>query len=203
MLVQSEMMVISDTEYTCYFLGTRFVVTPPADDICRPAVAKKAGARSDHHLNIRSGSIIDPVAYRARLDRMTALSDIVKVSYWDFDWIGAEVGDWTQKAHCMIVKRARLILVWLGSDGATAFDAAGHAEMPEKGATLDNTFGAGDKFNAGVLSRIFNDGQLFADMFKKRSAQNLLHALTCGAYVGAITVSRAGASPPWVSDLDS
>jgi fructokinase len=38
--------------------------------------------------NIRPGFITDPAAHRARIDRMIAMSDIIKMSDEDLEWFG-------------------------------------------------------------------------------------------------------------------
>ncbi len=203
MLTQSDVPIIPDTVSTLYFGGISLVAEPAADAYADLLAREGQGRVVMIDPNIRPGFITNPVAYRARLDGMIAHSDIVKVSDEDLDWIVGGDGDLTQKAHRLIAKGAQFVIVTLGPDGAAVFDAAGSAEVPAQRATVVDTVGAGDTFNAGVLSQMFNDEQLSPEVLRKMSARDLVPALTRGAQVAAITVSRAGANPPWASELDS
>ena len=203
MLSLGDMPSLPATVSTLYFGGISLVAEPAADAYAGFLEREGAGRVVMIDPNIRPGFISDEGAYRARLDRMIALSDIVKVSDEDLDWIVGEEGDLEQKAQRMLAKGAQFVIVTLGADGAMVFDQVGHAKVAAQRASVVDTVGAGDTFNAGVLSRMSQDGQLSADTLKSMNAHDLVPALTRGAQVAAITVSRAGANPPWASELES
>jgi fructokinase len=64
-----------------------------------------------------------------------------------------------------------------------------------------DTVGAGDTFNAGVLAKLHELGVLQKAALKTLPADVLSQALAHGARVAAVTVSRAGANPPWANEL--
>lgn len=202
MLTLADMPALPASVSTLYFGGISLVAEPAADAYADFLAREGAERVVMIDPNIRPGFISDATAYRARLDRMIALSDIVKVSDEDLDWIVGEDGDLEQKAQRMLSKGAQFVIVTLGAEGAMVFDAGGLGKVAAHRATVVDTVGAGDTFNAGVLSRMFQDGQLSPEVLKGLSAQDLVPALTRGAQVAAITVSRAGANPPWASELD-
>lgn len=201
MLSLDDMPTLPATVSTLYFGGISLVAEPAADAYADFLEREGAGRVVMIDPNIRPGFISDVSVYRARLDRMIALSDIVKVSDEDLDWIVGKEGDLEQKAQRMREKGAQFVIVTLGADGAMVFDEAGHAKVPAQRASVVDTVGAGDTFNAGVLSRMSQDGQLSPEALKNLKAQDLVPALTRGAQVAAITVSRAGANPPWASEI--
>ena len=203
MLTLSDMPPLPPSVSTLYFGGISLVAEPAADAYADLLEREAKGRIVMIDPNIRPGFITDAVAYRTRLDRMIALSDIVKVSDEDLDWIVGDEGDLAQKAQRMLAKGAQFVIVTLGAEGAAVFDGAGQASVPAQNATVLDTVGAGDTFNAGLLSRMAMDGQLSPKVFKSLSAQDLVPALMRGAQVAAITVSRAGANPPWASELSS
>ena len=64
-----------------------------------------------------------------------------------------------------------------------------------------DTVGAGDTFNAGVLAGLQRDGLLTREALVTAPDAALQPAITLGTRVAAITVSRAGANPPWDHEL--
>ena len=61
--------------------------------------------------------------------------------------------------------------------------------------------GAGDTFNAGLLAGLDEAGLLTRDALAAADQDALTPALRLGTFAAAITVSRAGANPPWRSEL--
>lgn len=201
MLTMDDMPVLPETVSTLYFGGISLVAEPAADAYAEFLKREGTGRVVMIDPNIRPGFITDATAYRARLDRMIALSDIVKVSDEDLDWIVGNEGDLQEKAQRLLAKGAQFVIVTLGAEGAVVFDVSGHSKVPAERATVVDTVGAGDTFNAGVLSQMSRDGQLSSEVLKQLQAKDLALALMCGAQVAAVTVSRAGANPPWASEL--
>ena len=64
-----------------------------------------------------------------------------------------------------------------------------------------DTVGAGDTFNAGILASLHEQGALSKARIASLSEAEILNALTLGAAAAAVTVSRAGANPPWRHEL--
>ncbi|MEP1942355.1 MAG: PfkB family carbohydrate kinase, partial [Sulfitobacter sp.] len=89
-----------------------------------------------------------------------------------------------------------------GSEGATGYLQGGIAvTAAAQKVTVADTVGAGDTFNAGVLAKLSELGLLKKNTLKTLTKDNLNDALSFGARVAAITVSRAGANPPWAHEL--
>ncbi len=152
--------------------------------------------------NIRPDFIKDQTRYRSRLNRMIAQADIVKVSDEDLDWIvpGPESTD--EKVPLLLQAGPAIVIVTRGSDGASGYLADGSTtSVPVQPVDVVDTVGAGDTFNAGVLAELDRSGHLTKTALRSLPAETLRAALSKGAAVAAITVSRAGANPPWAHEL--
>ncbi|MDP7151442.1 MAG: PfkB family carbohydrate kinase, partial [Paracoccaceae bacterium] len=152
--------------------------------------------------NIRPGFIDDIAGYRSRLDRMLALSDIVKVSDEDLNWIYPGPESLEDKLASLRTAGPSVVILTRGGDGASAFLASGEqVHAPVNKVEVVDTVGAGDTFNAGVLARLSELGVMTKDGLRAAPAGTIRSALEFGARVAAVTVSRAGANPPWRHEL--
>jgi len=151
---------------------------------------------------VRTNFVEDADRYGARIIKIMSLADIVEVSDEDLDWIIKGPGSSEQKAKSILDKGASLVILDQGSFGATAYLKAGMTvHVPEEKADVIDTVGAGDTFNAGVLSKLSELGLLQKASLPRISANAVEQALQFGASVAGVTVSRAGANPPWPDEL--
>ncbi len=150
--------------------------------------------------NIRPSFITDESAFRARLDRMLAMADIVKLSDEDLRWVLGNVGI-ESGARQVLAKGARVVLITEGAKGAHGFMTEVEVFEPARKVAVVDTVGAGDTFNAGVLASLWRQGCLSKTGVETLSEAALRHALDLGAQAAAVTVSRAGANPPWEREL--
>jgi fructokinase len=144
--------------------------------------------------NIRPGFITDEGGYRARIGRMLAVADIVKISDEDMDWLGTD-------AASLISGGAKLVCVTEGAKGVTAHFAGGTVTVAARRVEVVDTVGAGDTFNAGLMAGLERAGLLTKAGLASLTAETLTPALELGNAAAAITVSRAGANPPWATEL--
>ena len=144
--------------------------------------------------NIRPGFITDEPAFRARIGRMMAAASIVKSSDEDLAWLGMEPGD-------LIEAGAKLVCLTEGAKGVTAYWAGGSCFVAAKTVEVVDTVGAGDTFSAGLLAGLQRDGLLSFEALATLDAAALTPALELGVAAAAVTVSRAGANPPWAHEL--
>jgi fructokinase len=151
--------------------------------------------------NIRPGFIPDAAAHRARMMRMVAMADIVKLSDEDLAWFG-EAGSVEQIAGRWLGLGPKLILLTRGGDGATGYTSRHTVHVPTRRVDVVDTVGAGDTFNAGLLAGLDRAGLLNKTSLRDIGEDDLLPALELAAKVAAITVSRAGANPPFANEID-
>ncbi|UWR23594.1 carbohydrate kinase [Sulfitobacter sp. S190] len=153
--------------------------------------------------NIRPGFIRDEAAFRARLDRMIAAADIVKLSDEDLAWLSGS-DDIAPAARALLARGPKLVLITQGAEGATAYHASHEVFVPATPVDLSasDTIGAGDTFNAGALAHLHRAGALAKDALAAADDALLRGTLDLAIRAAAVTVSRKGANPPWASELD-
>jgi fructokinase len=147
--------------------------------------------------NIRPSFITDEAAYRARLTQMFARADIIKTSDEDLEWITGG----TDASVLFDGTDVQVILLTRGAEGVTVLTRDAAADVPAQKAQVVDTVGAGDTFSAGFLADLETAGLLTKSALSGASMDDLTRAAAFGARVAAITVARAGANPPWASEL--
>jgi fructokinase len=150
--------------------------------------------------NIRPSFIQDVAAYRARIDRMMAAADIVKLSDEDLHWFEGE-GDLPELARGLLAKGTKMVCITQGADGVTGYTANHEVFVPSQRAEVVDTVGAGDTFNAGLLAGLERAGCLEKTRIANITEDEIRAALTIGVKAAAVTVSRAGANPPTAAEL--
>ena len=152
--------------------------------------------------NIRPGFITDEMAHRARMERMVALSDIVKVSDEDLDWLAPDrSAEETIKAW--LAEGCAIVLITRGAEGVDVHTRQSAFQVAARKVDVVDTVGAGDTFNAGLLAGLRRAGHLKKIALATISEQNLRPAVDLAVRVAAHVVGQAGANPPWQEELDA
>ena len=184
------------------FFGGISLVNDPAASTYEALQAQESATRVTMiDPNIRPGFIAGKeAAYRARIDRMIARADIVKLSDEDLHWLmGA--GDLSVLARQIIASGPKVVFITEGAAGARAVTATQNRFVAATPVTVADTVGAGDTFNAGALAALHSAGALSKSALPSLSDATLDAALSLGTRAAAITVSRPGANPPWSHEL--
>ncbi len=182
------------------FLGGISLVFEPCAAAFEALAAREAGRRAIVlDPNVRPSFVADEAGYRARIDRLIALADVVKVSDEDLRWLAGD-GETGALARSVLARGPSLVCVTKGAEGATAHTAEAAVSVPSARAEVVDTVGAGDTFDAGLMASLHGAGLLRPGLPGLREGA-LREALTLGARAAAVTVSRAGADPPWASEL--
>jgi len=188
-------------DITTLFFGGISLVNDPAASAYAQLQAKAAPARVTMiDPNIRPGFIRDETSYRARLDQMLARADIVKLSDEDLHWLQGG-GDLETVARAVLAKGPKLLFITEGAKGAHAFSATQTRFVASQKVVVADTVGAGDTFNAGALAALQKADALSKAALTDLSDATIDAALALGGAAAAITVSRAGANPPWDHEL--
>ncbi|HTE60562.1 MAG TPA: carbohydrate kinase [Solirubrobacteraceae bacterium] len=147
--------------------------------------------------NCRPAVVTDPAAYRARLVRVLAHADVVKVSDDDLAWLAPGVPA-TDAARALLGQGPAVVLLTRGADGALALTGEAEEAVAAPPVDVVDTIGAGDAFSGGWLAWWSERGLGRAEL---ADAAVVAEATRFACLVAARTCERAGASPPWRAEL--
>ena len=202
MISESDLPEISADATALFFGGISLAVEPCADTYLALAERECANRVIMVDPNIRPAFIADEVRFRARLDRMLKIADVVKVSDEDLAWLVPGELSLRERAEALLDKGPAILLVTAGGEGVDAYVGDGRAIGHQiTSRDVVDTVGAGDSFNAGFLHSLSVDDLLDKSKLLDLSEQQILNALELGATVAGIVVTRAGANPPWAREL--
>lgn len=181
------------------------VLAPGGAAVIQLVAAHRASSTITYDPNLRPALMGTPQATRPRVEALVALSDVVKVSDEDLEWLHPGVAP-TEIAEEWSRLGPGLVVVTHGGDGAFACTATGvKLTVPAPRVKVADTVGAGDSFMSGLIDGLWSAGLLGADRrgaLADVDAATLKRVLTRCARIAAITVSRAGANPPSSAELD-
>ncbi|QJA00226.1 PfkB family carbohydrate kinase [Leifsonia sp. PS1209] len=152
--------------------------------------------------NIRPGIMGTRDKVRRMVEATSAVAHVVKMSEEDAEWLypgaGADV-----VCRALIAAGARLAIVTLGADGSIVHTPDFALRLPAFSAVVADTVGAGDSFTsallAGIIRRDLVDTLREARLGRGEATDLATEAMAAAA----ITVSRTGANPPTVEELEA
>ena len=146
--------------------------------------------------NCRPSAITDPGAWRARLARILARADVVKVSAEDAAFLvpGAPPAD---AVTWMRALGTRVVLLTDGSRPVSIRGGGPVRTVPVPPVPVVDTVGAGDTLAGAVLACLVHDGVTRATLDLDVAER----ATRFGVRAAAVTCSRAGANPPSLDEL--
>jgi fructokinase len=155
--------------------------------------------------NVRPALLGSPEEARPGIEHLVALSDVVKVSDEDLEWLYPDRDD-EDVAREWLAMGPALVVVTRGGKGVFAVTNELEVRRPATPIDLVDTVGAGDSFTSGLL-----DGLRRADLIGGSNRESLaaidesslVSVLDTASLVAAITCSRPGADPPTSAELEA
>lgn len=202
-MIRAEDMPELPSDITALFFGGISLASDPSASAYAALLERQGGSRAVMiDPNIRPLFITDAEGYRRRMAAMISQADIVKVSDEDLNWLNPAPLTQAEKISAMLDTGPSVVIVTQGAEGAIATLADGTSiAVPAAKTNVVDTIGAGDTFNAGFLAKLSELDLLTPEALGTLDPDALRDAMTYGARVAAITVSRAGANPPWANEL--
>lgn len=191
-------------------IGSVSAILGPGSHLVR-RLATSPGPLVSYDPNIRPGYLPDHDRARRDVLMLVRAADIVKVSDEDLAWIapgqdpGRVVADW-------LTRGAGLVIVTRGAGGAAAMTAAGGVEVAAPAVEVADTVGAGDTLMGAFLAALAgavmtgsaaHDPAAVRRGFSALSLADLEALLAYGVAAAAVTISRAGADPPWPDEIQA
>lgn len=200
MLSESDMPFV-DESIDAMLFGCISLISEPCGSVYEALMTRESKKRVMFlDPNIRAGFITDREKHLARMKRMIALADIVKLSDEDLNWFG-EHGSHDEIAAEWLKLGPKLIVITKGAHGADAYTAHATVRVPGVKVDVVDTVGAGDTVNAGILVSLHNQGLLNKAAIATLNDDQIHAAIALGVRAAAVTVSRAGANPPWAAEM--
>ena len=202
-MIRAEDVPALPSDITALFFGGISLASDPSASAYAALLERQGGPRAVMiDPNIRPLFITDADGYRRRMAAMISQADIVKVSDEDLNWLNPAPLTQSEKISAMLDTGPSVVIVTQGAEGAIATLADGTSiTVPAVKTNVVDTIGAGDTFNAGFLAKLSELDLLTPEALGTLDLDALRDAMTYGARVAAITVSRAGANPPWANEL--
>jgi fructokinase len=173
------------------------VLEPGATDVVALVSKLRDVATISYDINARPAITGTGAGLVALVERMVAVSDLVKASDEDLAALYPDL-DLEVAARRLLALGPVAVVVTRGPDGATWFADHAMVDIASLPVEVADTIGAGDTFGAAMIDALWDRGPL-AELPAEEIADVLAHA----ARAAAVTVSRPGADPPYRSELES
>ncbi len=142
--------------------------------------------------NVRPSILGDRDLYRAAVEKWVAVASVVKLSDEDLSWLYGE--DEAAVVKLWLNDGVSVVVVTRGAEGLRGYFGDAVIDVPAVSVDLVDTIGAGDTIGAVVVEGVVEHG--LAGL-----GANLDSVLRRAALAASITCSRAGANPPWATEL--
>jgi fructokinase len=155
--------------------------------------------------NVRPALLGTPEEARPDIERLVSLSDVVKVSDEDLEWLYPDRDD-EDVAREWLGRGPVLVVVTRGGKGVYAVTANLELRRPATPVDLVDTVGAGDSFSSGLLDGLRRADLIGGSRREGLSAideSSLVSVLDEASLVAAITCSRPGANPPTKAEVEA
>ncbi|MGC5533725.1 carbohydrate kinase family protein [Streptomyces sp. SR-10] len=179
------------------------VVEPGSTTVLDIVRAARSTATVSYDPNVRPALMGDHAAAVRRVEECVGLSDLVKASDEDLEWLYP--GEDPERVAARWLGRGpAVVLVTRGGAGALAVQPGGHITVRAPAVDVVDTVGAGDAFMSGTLHALAAHGLLgpgARDRLHAVDRDTVTDVLRHAVASAAVTVTRAGANPPGADEL--
>jgi fructokinase len=147
--------------------------------------------------NCRPSATPDPVALRARVQRLAGRADVIKVSHDDLAFLYPGTGG-DAAARALLEVGPSAVLVTDGGRAVHIVVRGGATELPVPRVEVVDTVGAGDAFGGAFLSSWIERGLGRGEL---ADTDRLRPSVEFAIRVASETCRRAGAEPPTAAEM--
>ena len=145
--------------------------------------------------NIRPAVMDDRQQYVIQVERWVGISSAIKVSDDDLSWLYPTL-DIDQVVNNWLTMGVSLIVVTYGDKGLAGYRVGEKISLDAIKVAVADTVGAGDTVGAVLVEAIINEGLV------NLTGLRLEVMLNRAAMAASITVSRVGANPPTLKEIE-
>ena len=200
-LLRSEHLAAVPASARAFHFGSYAMVVQPVAGVLRALVEREC-ERSliSYDPNLRLNVEPDVAVWRDTLAWMLPRTHLLKLSDEDLKLLypGLSADDFAAQA---LADGCPLVVLTLGGEGAVGYCAAGRVAVEPVAVAVVDTVGAGDTFQAALLTWLAEQGRLSAAGVAGLDLPAISAALSFAAKAAAITCGRRGADLPRRGEL--
>ncbi|MCW7537813.1 carbohydrate kinase [Aquabacterium sp. A7-Y] len=201
LLTQQSLPALPEATRVLQF-GSYTTVVEPVGSALRALAARECGRRLvAYDPNVRLNVEPDVSRWQAVVEVMATCAHLVKVSDEDLGCLYPGVPA-AEVAQRWLGQGARLVVVTRGGEGSLAWTRQVQAQAPARAVAVVDTVGAGDTFQAALLTRLDELDALSPAALEGLSAETLAGVLGFASRAAAITCSRRSADLPRRSEVE-
>jgi len=179
--------------------------TAPCADLIHAMVAgvhRERRALTSYDPNVRASLLGDPGRARDLIERSISVSNIVKASYEDIEWL-YPMTSIDHVAARWLELGALFVVITDGPNGAIGYlPNAEPVRRPGRKVSVADTVGAGDSFTSGLLCGFVTRGVLTVHDLADCPSSVVGAIIDDAILVSSITCERIGADPPTAAALE-
>ncbi|MGL4415782.1 carbohydrate kinase family protein [Roseinatronobacter monicus] len=144
----------------------------------------------------------DARGYRARLDKMASVANLLRLSDEDLAWWRPDQTVLDALAELVALAPNALVVLTQGAEPVLCHWPGGQIEVPlTPVADLVDTVGAGDTLMAALLAGLHRKGALVPKQIATLPGATLHQIIRDASKAAAITCTRTGCNPPYARDV--
>ena len=183
--------------------GSFSTVVEPVGSAFEALARREAGTRLiAYDPNIRPTIEPDMAVWRRKVATMARYAHVLKISDEDFHLLYGH-DDPAEQARKWLADGVRLAVMTRGAKGISAWTQDQAFDMPAPAIKVVDTVGAGDTFQAALLTGLSENGHLSIAALAAIPLQQLKACLQFAIDAAAITCSRRGADMPRRHELQA
>jgi fructokinase len=150
--------------------------------------------------NARPSITPDPVSTWTAVRALAALSDLVKLSDEDCEFLRPGSSPEDIAAELLTAERTQCVVITRGGQGAIGVSRDTRVDVPAPVIEVVDTVGAGDSFMSALIAGLHSRDLLGATRLAGLTFEDLRDVVDYAVKAAAITCTRHGADPPTATE---